>query len=54
MRCTWARALARATWAPLLTASSAWEPAAFVDLCAAACAGQNQATELCRKIQARE
>jgi hypothetical protein len=40
--------------AALLTASSAWEPAAFVDLCAAACAGQNQATELCRKIQARE
>jgi hypothetical protein len=40
--------------AALLTASSAWEPAAFVDLCAAACAGQNQATELCCKIQTRE
>lgn len=34
--------------------SSAWDPAAFVDLCAAACAGESDAADLCRRIQERE
>jgi hypothetical protein len=34
--------------------SSTWDPAAFVDLCQAACTGQSGAAELCRRIQARE
>lgn len=34
--------------------SNAWDPAGFVDRCAAACAGQSGATDLCRRIQERE
>ena len=51
-----ARALARDTGADpaFYRSSSSWDPAAFVDLCAAACAGQNGAAELCRKVQNRE
>jgi hypothetical protein len=52
-----ARALARTMDADgtlLSCSSSAWEPAAFVDLCADACAGQNRTADLCRQIQARE
>jgi hypothetical protein len=51
-----ARSLARETGkdAALYRSSSTWDPAAFVDLCAGACAGQNGAAELCRKIQQRE
>ena len=37
-----------------LASSSTWDPAAFVDLCAGACAGQNEAADLCRRIQERE
>jgi hypothetical protein len=40
--------------APSLCASSAWDAAAFVDLCAAACAERGGGLELCRKIQQRE
>ena len=51
-----ARSLARDTGAiaAFPGASCAWEPAAFVDLCAGACAGQNGAADLCRKVQERE
>jgi hypothetical protein len=51
-----ARSLARdmGANAALLSLSTTWDPAAFVDLCAAACAGQNGAGDLCRKIQERE
>jgi hypothetical protein len=51
-----ARSLARDVGADaaLLCSSTTWDPAAFVDLCAAACAGENGAAELCRKIQERE
>ena len=51
-----ARALARDTGAhaTLYRSQSSWDPAAFVDLCAGACAGQNGAADLCRKIQERE
>ena len=38
----------------LVSASGGWDPAAFVDLCAGACAGHNDAAELCRRIQQRE
>jgi hypothetical protein len=34
-----------------LRAQGAWDPYAFVDLCKAACAGQSDAAEPCRKIQ---
>ena len=34
--------------------SSAWDPAGFVDRCAAACAGQSGAADLCQRIQERE
>lgn len=37
-----------------LTAGAAWDPYRFVDLCADACAGRNQAEATCRKIQERE
>jgi hypothetical protein len=37
-----------------LRSSGGWDPAAFVDLCAGACAGHNDAAELCRRIQERE
>ena len=37
-----------------LCAQASWDPAAFVDLCEAACAGRNGATEVCRKIQQQE
>jgi hypothetical protein len=51
-----ARALVREAGADtvLYRSSSSWDPAAFVDLCAGASAGQNGAAELCRKIQERE
>jgi hypothetical protein len=51
-----ARALARDTGpaAALDRSQTNWDPAAFVDLCAGACAGQNGAADLCRKIQQRE
>ena len=51
-----ARALERETGAnaALFASSGTWDPAVFVELCAAACAGENGAAELCRKIQARE
>lgn len=35
-------------------ASSAWDAAAFVDLCAAACAGHSDAADLCQRIEERE
>jgi hypothetical protein len=35
-------------------ASSAWDAAGFVDLCAAACGGQSDAADLCQRIQERE
>jgi hypothetical protein len=34
--------------------SAAWDPAGFVDRCAAACAGQSGAADLCQRIQERE
>ena len=37
-----------------IRASSGWDPAEFVDLCAAACAGQSDAADRCRRIQERE
>ena len=37
-----------------LRKQSAWDPFAFVDLCAAALVGQAPCTELCRQIQKRE
>lgn len=37
-----------------LTAGDAWDPYRFVDLCADACAGRNQAEPVGRKIQERE
>ena len=51
-----ARSLVRDTGADaaLYRSSSSWDPAAFVDLCAGACAGENGAAELWRKIQERE
>jgi hypothetical protein len=51
-----ARALARDMSAngALLRSSATWDPAVFVDLCADACAGRNDAAELCRRIQERE
>ena len=51
-----ARTLARSVGdhGALAGSSGTWDPAAFVDLCAAACAGQNGAADLCRKIQERE
>src|SRR5690606_1660280 len=50
-----ARALAEDTGAGVsFGASRTWDAAAFVDLCAAACAGQSGAHDLCRKIQERE
>jgi hypothetical protein len=50
-----ARALARAAGAdPFDRASSSWDPAAFVDLCAAERADQSGATELYQRIQQRE
>ena len=51
-----ARALARNAGADaaFYGSPSTWDPAAFVDLCAAACAGQNGAADLCRKVQERE
>ena len=35
-------------------ASTTWDPAAFVDLCEAACTGQSGAADLCQRIQERE
>ena len=35
-------------------ASGTWDAAGFVDLCAAACAGQSGARDLCQRIQGRE
>lgn len=51
-----ARALARDAKAggASVGASGAWDAAAFVDLCAAACAGQSDAADLCQRIQERE
>jgi hypothetical protein len=51
-----ARALMRDAGAdaPLLGSSSTWDPAAFVDLCAAACVERRGTLELCRRIQERE
>ena len=51
-----ARSLARSIGADAAfhRSPSTWDAAAFVDLCAAACAGQNDAADLCRKIQERE
>jgi hypothetical protein len=40
--------------AAFLRAQTSWDPYGFVDLCAAACAGQGSATELCRKVQQQE
>ena len=37
-----------------LRAQAPWDPYGFVDLCAAACAGQSSALEPCRKIQQQE
>jgi hypothetical protein len=50
-----ARRLARdaAEGAAFLRAQATWDPYAFVDLCAAACAG-NGAVDLCRRIQQQE
>jgi hypothetical protein len=51
-----ARALAHDVGAAAASgcASSPWDPAAFVDLCAAACAGQGGAADQCMEIQERE
>jgi hypothetical protein len=51
-----ARALARDldADAAFYRSGSAWDPGAFTDLCAATCAAQNHALELCRRIQERE
>lgn len=40
--------------AAFLRAQATWDPDAFVDLCAAAGAGQSGAAELCREIQQQE
>jgi hypothetical protein len=40
--------------AALLRTQAAWEPFAFVDLCAASLAGRLPCDELCRRIQQRE
>ena len=37
-----------------LRSRAAWDAYAFVDLCAAACAGPSDAAELCRRIQQQE
>jgi hypothetical protein len=50
-----ARALAREAGAdPFDRASSSWNPAAFVDLCAAGCAEQSGAADLYQRVQQRE
>jgi hypothetical protein len=40
--------------AAFLRTQTAWEPFAFVDLCAAALVGRAPCDELCRQIQRRE
>jgi hypothetical protein len=46
--------LARAAGGENLELGPSWDPDAFVDLCAAACAGRSEVMELCRRIQQEE